>query len=300
MNVQSRKKAIVTLALGSHYRSLFNELCRDNWQHYATRNDYDLIVVEEPLDSSPRATKRSPAWQKCLVFELPEVARYDQVAWVDADILIHPSAPCIFSGVAAENIGAVDAYGFPTPDTFKDLMVRRYAAWRANGTKYIESQTPSQFYSAWGLSSDADHVIQTGVLVASPRRHGPVFRRVYERYEDKGGAEWNYEMRPLSYELTKTGSVQWLDWRFNSVVTEIFDWNYPFVKYNLSGLVGDLVPKEPSIQIQRRIFQSCLYTAFDNSWFLHFAGCQQWMPILARMLQQCESTKNGTQPLNSG
>ncbi|HXI99808.1 MAG TPA: hypothetical protein VNH44_01210, partial [Micropepsaceae bacterium] len=60
------RKAIVTLAIGAAYAERFEQLCRRNWAVYADRHGFNLIVIKEPLDTSERAQKRSPAWQKCL------------------------------------------------------------------------------------------------------------------------------------------------------------------------------------------------------------------------------------------
>ena len=60
------KQAIVTLAIGADYAERFEHHCRANWSAYAKRHGFDLIVITEPLDTSDRARRRSPAWQKCL------------------------------------------------------------------------------------------------------------------------------------------------------------------------------------------------------------------------------------------
>ena len=112
----SNSKAIVTLAVGDDFAAQWERLCRANRQKYAERHGYDLICFKEPLDDSERAVRRSPSWQKCLILSQPSVARYERVVWMDADILINcVSAPCVVEGVAAEKVGAVDAWAIPSP-----------------------------------------------------------------------------------------------------------------------------------------------------------------------------------------
>lgn len=279
------RKAIATLAIGSRYRDLFERLCRPNWTRYAERHGYDLVVFDRPLDGSARAQARSPAWQKCLILEQPEITAYERVVWLDADILINPDAPCACAGVPLGKIGAVDAYGTPSRAVYRDILERQYARWRARGVRFVENPTPETFYRAWGLpgapEGDADAVAQTGVLVLSPGHHRALLRHVYDAYDDKGGAEWNYEMRPLSYEIVKANLAAWLDGRFNMVVSDVFAWQYPFLADNIFRPLEASNPKEVTMHLNRLLLTACLKTALANAYFLHFAGQQSLMPLLA-------------------
>src|SRR5437016_2609859 len=107
--------AIVTLAIGTRYREQWHRVCEVNWTRYAARHGYDVICLEDPLDTSDRARGRSPAWQKCLILGQPFAARYERIVWVDADILISPTAPAVTDDVPLERIGAVDEFATPTP-----------------------------------------------------------------------------------------------------------------------------------------------------------------------------------------
>ena len=92
-----------------------------------------------------------------------------------------------------------------------------------------------------------------------------------------GGSEWNYEMRPLSYELVKENVVCWIDYRFNypwGVHKALF---YPFLfhrktferalyKIGLHLFLSD-----------SKIIKKCATTAYHNSFFLHFAGSMNEM-----------------------
>jgi hypothetical protein len=89
------KTALVTLAIGRDYSERFENYCRAGWTAYAERHGFDIFVFKEPLDTSARARRRSPAWQKCLVLGAPEAAGYERLVWVDADICINPAAPSI-------------------------------------------------------------------------------------------------------------------------------------------------------------------------------------------------------------
>ena len=57
------KTAIVTIAIGAAYGARFRAHCERGWSRYADRHGFKLIVIETPLDQTPRAAARSPAWQ---------------------------------------------------------------------------------------------------------------------------------------------------------------------------------------------------------------------------------------------
>src|SRR5512144_2432423 len=120
------RKALVTMAIGASFRRRWLGICRDNWRTYADRHGYDLICLDEPLDDSDRARRRSPAWQKCLILSQPFSRDYDRLVWVDLDILINPLAPDICQGVPIEKVGGVDEYSIPTPELHRRMLAKNY------------------------------------------------------------------------------------------------------------------------------------------------------------------------------
>jgi hypothetical protein len=206
--------ALVTLALGPRYLARWRAYAEPAWRRYAARHGYDLICIDQPLDTSPRARGRSPAWQKLLVLEQPFAGRYERVVWVDADVVINPAAPPVAAGIPVERVGAVDEFATPTPALYRRALLRLYTAWEARGVDFVRNETPADYYRAYGLPARFEQVVQTGVLVLSPSHHRELLRSTYDRYEDRGPA-LNYEMRPLSYELLDADRVEWLDPRFN-------------------------------------------------------------------------------------
>src|SRR5579862_3619446 len=117
-----RKNAIVTMVVGDKYYRNFNRYCFKGWKTYADRHDLDLIVIDAPLDGSPRAEVRSIAWQKCLAVSDHAAQRYRQVAWIDADIVINPASPNIFEAVPENAIGAVEDFAYPTPAAYRNRL----------------------------------------------------------------------------------------------------------------------------------------------------------------------------------
>jgi hypothetical protein len=123
-------KCLVTLTIGDKYKQQWEHFCKTNWTAYANKFGYDLITISEPPDLSLRSKNRSPAWLKCLILGLPETSSYDQVVWVDADILINnQDAPDICSFVPQDRIGGVEAYSYPTPILYRRILKRKYDQW---------------------------------------------------------------------------------------------------------------------------------------------------------------------------
>jgi hypothetical protein len=221
-------KAIVTLAVGGSFAARWHAVCEPLWRRYCDRHGYDLICIEEPLDVSARARSRSPAWQKCLILGQSFARNYEQVVWVDADILPNPDAPSILDGVPVELVGAVDEYSVPTREIHAPTLAKLYRHWDAAGIQYVHNPTPQEYYAAYGLPEAFDAVVQTGVMVLSPAHHRELLEDTYATYDDRGPG-WNYEMRPLSYELLRADKVAWIDPRFNYIWGHYQAVHFPFL-----------------------------------------------------------------------
>lgn len=262
------KKAIVTLAVGSAYAVRFEQFCRKNWAAYAERHGYDIVVFKEPLDASARAARRSPAWQKCLVLSAPELAGYERVVWVDSDIYLNPAAPSVVDGVPLECVGCTDEHAFPSPQARQAILQIIVASSPDSGelskSFWRTWRDPGAWHSAFGLPGGQAHIVQTGVLALSPKHHRELLEHVYNSYEDGGLQSLNYEMRPLSHEIQARKLQHWIDPRFNALA-----W-WMFVDRN----VGE--GRDPSENEIRQF----LLQAYAQSYFLHFAGCANLMPML--------------------
>jgi hypothetical protein len=262
------KNALVTLAVGRDYDERFERLCRPNWTAYAERHGLDLLVFKHSLDESTRAQGRSPAWQKCLILGVPEIARYERVAWVDSDIIVNPAGPSLFDAVPAERIGVTDEHAFPHPE-IRQALLRKIIesvpdAGEMNKRFWRAWQNPSAWHEYSGLPGGQKHIVQTGVMVLSPKHHRALLEHVYHAYEDRGSKAFNYEMRPLSHEIQKEGFPHFIDPRFNALVWWLFLFLNP----------GGGTPTEE----QMRDFLKHIY---ERSHFLHFAGAAHLMPLLS-------------------
>jgi hypothetical protein len=171
------RRAIVTLVVGEHYRRNFARHSYGNWKAYCDRHGLDLLVADTLPDLSPRGLSRSAAWQKCLVMAAEPSRSYEQVVWIDSDVIINTAkAPNIFESVGGHEIGAVEDYAYPTREAYRARLQALYQRWRAQSIPFVDNLTPELFMENWGLPP-MSRVAQTGVLVVSPELHGPLLRR---------------------------------------------------------------------------------------------------------------------------
>lgn len=274
-------KAIVTLAIGEACRTQWETLCRANWQAYASRHGYDLVCIDQPLDTSERAGRRSPAWQKCLILS-GELSRYEKVVWIDADILINEQAPCIADATPAGAVGAVDLWSAPTKADFLEAWTRLQWIWNKERAEGAGPGAAAAYYTDWGLPEGCDEVITTSVMSLSPGCHREILERVYNEYEDRGESTWHYEMRPLSYELIKSGLVHWLDPRFSTSWSIQMALHYPFLlQRNPRERFGRrLLRQIVAGESYEKMFRRCINASFQNSFFFHFGPRKAEMPLV--------------------
>jgi hypothetical protein len=252
------KKAVVTITIGQKYENMFDKICRISWQKYCATFSYDLIVIREALDQTDRAKKRSPAWQKLLILSQDWSTKYEQIVWIDADIVINnDNAPDIFADVPIEKVGAVEAYSIPTKEINATLLRLLYEGWDKFGIPYLDNSSPKAYYKNRGIESrDIDVVVQTGVIVCSQLYHQNLFEHIYNNYEDVNNPEWNYEMPAMSFELLKNDLVYWIQPEFNFCISVFC----PFI-----GIASEYEP------LSNEQIAELLYI-FDLGYFIHFAG----------------------------
>lgn len=278
-------RAIVTLLIGAKFQERWRRLCRANWQTYADRHGYDLVVLEQPLDDSARASGRSPSWQKCLALGSSAVRRYRQVVWIDADVLFNLiGAPDICETVPETRVGAVDSFADPSPEENRLALDR---LWKMHGRNQDATQRytkPEDVYRNYGPTVEPlSRMLNAGILVMSPVCHADLFRRVYDTYEDRGNPSY-YENVPLSYELLKHDLVQWLDPRFNHLWAWSKYLHYLFLHDSDARSPRDKVLRRLAVwtgnDYERRVAVACATSALLNCYCLHFAGCAEEMDLV--------------------
>ena len=129
---------------------------------------------------------------------------------------------------------------------------------------------------------DIDAVVQCGSFVCS-QTHKNLFEYIYYNYEDTHGAEWNYEMPAMSFELMKNNVVHWIPSQFNFCVSDLIATFYPFIFHETNFATTTVAGINA---VKKKLGLSCsipnnqrqaLINIFDLRYFIHFAGCSNLM-----------------------
>ena len=85
----------------------YKEWCLKSWQIWCSKHNVELFVLSDELRDK---TIMKPTWQRWHVFEILEAnnIKYNQVALVDVDTMIHPHAPNFFDETNGEYSGVSD------------------------------------------------------------------------------------------------------------------------------------------------------------------------------------------------
>lgn len=86
------RTALCTIVVGAPYIAAFDKYSRRRFEDYARRHGYDPIVLHDPVRDLPG---RKFTWQKLCLPDLDWWWEYDQVAFLDADIIIAKDAPAL-------------------------------------------------------------------------------------------------------------------------------------------------------------------------------------------------------------
>lgn len=82
--------AICTIVVGAPYQAAFNKFSRSRFEAYAHRHGYEAIVLTDVVRDLPG---KKFTWQKLCLPDLDWWWTFDQVAFLDADLIIAKDAP---------------------------------------------------------------------------------------------------------------------------------------------------------------------------------------------------------------
>ena len=170
------RRALVTVVVGDGYRRFYDAHIRAGHERFARQLGCPLVVLGRRLSSESSVDHPHASWEKVKILEEPELAGFDRLCWIDADVVVIGEPPDPFA-LAEQGWLAVD------DDTYG------VAAQAALGRRWWYGFLPE---SAW-----PERVINTGLFVVG-REHAPVLRAVLDAY----GGRW--DQGPLSYHLLGT------------------------------------------------------------------------------------------------
>lgn len=114
--MKNSKRALVTLAIGDSYKKL-GEVTHPSLSAYAQKCGADFIVIDKPkyVDKFKLLT-----YEKLQVWELLD-GSYDQIVFVDTDILIAPDAPSVFDMCPIGIFGAASEEAYSMSRVHRDV-----------------------------------------------------------------------------------------------------------------------------------------------------------------------------------
>jgi len=254
--MSKNKKALVTLAIGERYLQLYEKYCKPTWEPYAEKHGYDIIVIKDWLDTSPRNNARLPHWQKLLILEAEETQGYDHIVWIDTDISINfQTAPCIVeANNTSDKVGVVRYNETYSAEMIDGGFARTIKQNINTEISKVGEMSFSDRYVRAGLPSDVDDMINTGVMVLQPH-HKNILRTVYDTYEENPFSA--KENIPLSYHLLKNDLVNGIDGRFNKILDLEIMHHHPYLF--VSGTM-----------VNTKFLFHIVNSIYVNSFFLHF------------------------------
>ncbi len=283
--MKTERKAIVTILLGEKHQRLFNQFSRFSWERYCEKNSYDLVLINEWLDDSPRAKNRHIGWQKMLILSQDWSSQYDRVVWIDSDIIINEATPFdISETVPLELVGGCEHYGCPSMGIYSSSLRIKYRHYISIGTEIQESYDPDSFHLQRIENAKLfGKVLCTGVFVCSPAFHKDAFERIYYEYDELDHGEMPY----VSYGLQDAGLIYWLpaEWNvFVSTYTAAF-YNDLFWSSNENSRMRKLYNLIKNLVMRRateRRKKVALKNIYNIGYFIHFAGCHKDMLYLTK------------------
>jgi glycosyltransferase involved in cell wall biosynthesis len=222
---------VVSMAIGEKYLDEYNRNFRPSQENYAKKHGYDFRVVTDYLGEVREPSTIS--LNKILVCSQDWSLNYDFIVFVDADILINPEAPPIHSCMDfGDKIGIVDE--FTQPSFQKRVEFNRRMNWEPNASLY---------YRRSGFVLQTDKMLNTGVIVMQPKKHGTFLKGVYDKYIQKSvhhPRHFHYEQSAIGYELhvnnlfvvlPNTWNSIWYVYRYENMSLEQFSKKVNFLHF---------------------------------------------------------------------
>jgi lipopolysaccharide biosynthesis glycosyltransferase len=112
----ANRKAVVTLAIGDHFQEMAS-LTHPLISQYAKKCGADFLVFDT---AKLKDRLGLVTYEKFQVFNILD-GTYDQILFVDTDIVITPNAPSIFDICPPDHFGASNEVGYSMSSVHKDI-----------------------------------------------------------------------------------------------------------------------------------------------------------------------------------
>jgi hypothetical protein len=293
------KVCLVALAIGDKYLELYNYLFRKSHQAYADKHGYDFRVETDYLDQ--RFTDKAVcSLNKILVCSQPWSAEYDFIVFIDSDIYINISSPPIHSCMDfGDKIGIINEYdqmvGY---EEFIDV-VRQSLNWG----------TASEYYAKAGFTLDTQLMLNTGVLVMQPAKHGDFLRDIFDKHVETCLTHprgFHYEQAAIGYEIQTKSMFMILPKKFNAIwfIQKIINETHRVrerIRVNKKGIsymIHRRMKGEGQESEERCINRINQY--FRDNYFIHLAATQNYERVFEFEQINTELSNNEAQSKGSG
>lgn len=223
---EGNRYCLVTLQIGEVHGNYWRLVFRKSWMAYAERHGYDVGVVDDFIDRTAGTGEAAIKFQKLQLLNLPELAGYEKVVFLDSDLLLTEHAPCLASAVPVGKVGMVSQVAIPFREWYHYIQPLR------GGEPTVEA-----YYAAHLLPEDrsmadgVEDVYNGGLMVMEPARHRELFTELYEAKKDSLERRKGHVDQPLvSCTLIQGGWVHALDFRFNVIFSLWFALHYRFIE----------------------------------------------------------------------
>lgn len=201
---------LVTVVIGEPYLERYKALFYENHRTYASKYNYDFIVVTDFLDPQ----NKHPSFislQKSLVCSQSFSNKYDQIIYIDADVLFNNKiATPLHLEVKDQNKVSI-ANEYSQPSTPERLKIQKSNGWEPDASSY---------YKLAGLSLETNIVLNTGVMIFNPKIHNRILEDAYAFGVQSGlnhPRGFHYEQAIIGYALQKNNCFELLQNHWNAI-----------------------------------------------------------------------------------
>lgn len=250
--VMSPPHVIATVVVGDRWQRLHRQVFRPSLEKYAARHGYRLLTVESPLVAAAGTPARESGFSKYLIASLAEVRRARRVLYVDADMLVAPSAPAFHTLELGQGIGVVDEWAQPA-------VGRRVGYQRAHGFE----ESPGEYYALAGFDRDMSTMANGGMFICEPALHGDWLADLAQRHAPVAAVHprgVHYEQASFGASLEAAGLATWLPSAWNRIWS-VHRW----------AEFGDRGPS-PHMAQHRLAVLGLLRRTWRDSFLLHLTG----------------------------
>ena len=258
------KNTICTIAIGSDCYNAWNEFAKFSWLEYCEKYDLGLLCFNEDLVDKNDQFWKKPTWQKLLIGKKikKEKLPVKNICFLDTDIIISPIAPNVFDSYNTRSFGLVSLRkNLPFP---YHEVIKRIAFFR---NRFYDKKYPldsalfisiEDLYKYHNLDVQEDEACM-GFFIFNLENHSEIMEKWFQKYtKDIKSISNGGDQTHLNYEIQSTGSVDWLEYKYQAIWVFEMAWHYSF-----------LYQQQPS---NENLINLCIDNSLLSNYFLHFAG----------------------------